>query len=215
MAGEKKQITDLTAATSVAAADVFMLSQGGVTKKFNLPISVDSNGNVGIGTDSPATLLNLVSGGTNTRPQITLNAYNDQSEYSPSLIFKKSNSDTVGTLSETQDDDVLFNIGSFGVNSSSASVAAGQIKFIQDGAAGASYIPAKFEVVLSDGASTNATVATISTSSGLIMENGLITLKETTTPTAEADYGKVYTKSDNKLYFQDGAGAEHEISLAT
>jgi hypothetical protein len=38
-------------------------------------------------------------------------------------------------------------------------------------------------------------------------------LNETTTPAAKADYGKVYTKNDNKLYFQDGAGVEHEIAF--
>ena len=31
--------------------------------------------------------------------------------------------------------------------------------------------------------------------------------------TAETNQGKVYTKSDNKLYFQDGVGTEHEVSL--
>lgn len=44
-------------------------------------------------------------------------------------------------------------------------------------------------------------------------ESGIVTLKETTTPGALADYGKVYTKNDNKLYFQDGAGTEHEIAF--
>jgi len=39
------------------------------------------------------------------------------------------------------------------------------------------------------------------------------TLSETTTPTAVENFGKVYTKNDNKLYFQDGAGVEHEVSL--
>lgn len=38
-------------------------------------------------------------------------------------------------------------------------------------------------------------------------------LDEITTPTAVADHGKVYTKNDNKLYFQDGAGVEHEIAF--
>ena len=43
---------------------------------------------------------------------------------------------------------------------------------------------------------------------------GVVAMKETTTPTAVADYGRLYTKNDNKLYFQDGAGTEHEISYA-
>jgi len=47
---------------------------------------------------------------------------------------------------------------------------------------------------------------------GLSIEAGLLTLKETTTPTADADYGKIYTKNDNKLYFQSGDGAEHELT---
>jgi len=42
---------------------------------------------------------------------------------------------------------------------------------------------------------------------------GCLFLKETTTPTARTDYGAVYTKNDNKLYFQDGAGTEHEVAF--
>lgn len=40
-----------------------------------------------------------------------------------------------------------------------------------------------------------------------------VNLKEITTPTAKADYGAVYAKANNKLYFQDGAGIEHEIAF--
>ena len=40
-----------------------------------------------------------------------------------------------------------------------------------------------------------------------------VSLKETTTPTARPDYGKIYTKSDNIMYFQDGAGIEHAIGV--
>ncbi len=34
---------------------------------------------------------------------------------------------------------------------------------------------------------------------------------ETTTPTAVTGHAKIYTKADNRIYFQDGAGVEHEI----
>lgn len=44
------------------------------------------------------------------------------------------------------------------------------------------------------------------------IEGGVIALKETTTPTADADYGKVYTKTDNELYFQDWAWVESQVS---
>jgi len=52
-----------------------------------------------------------------------------------------------------------------------------------------------------------------SVNADLTLENGELCLKETSTPTADTNYGKIYTKNDNKLYFQDGAGTEHEVSL--
>lgn len=38
-----------------------------------------------------------------------------------------------------------------------------------------------------------------------------VNLKETTTPTAVPNSGQIYTKTDNEIYFQDGAGVEHTI----
>ena len=55
--------------------------------------------------------------------------------------------------------------------------------------------------------------ATPSANADLTLEGGALALKETTTPTADTNYGKIYCKADNKLYFQDGAGAEHEIAF--
>ncbi len=48
---------------------------------------------------------------------------------------------------------------------------------------------------------------------GISVEAGIITLKETTTPTADTDYAKIYSKTDNKLYVQTGDGVEHEIAF--
>ena len=44
-------------------------------------------------------------------------------------------------------------------------------------------------------------------------ESGVLRLAEITTPSADTNYGKIYTKTDNKIYFQDGAGTEHEIAF--
>jgi len=41
---------------------------------------------------------------------------------------------------------------------------------------------------------------------------GVVGLLETTTPTADTNYGKLYTKSTNKFHFQDGAGTERVVS---
>ncbi len=45
----------------------------------------------------------------------------------------------------------------------------------------------------------------------LFDDDGALVLPETTTPTAEDSIAKVYSKDDNRIYLQDGAGAEHEI----
>jgi hypothetical protein len=42
---------------------------------------------------------------------------------------------------------------------------------------------------------------------------GCLTLDEITTPAADADHGKVYFKSDNKMYCQTGDGVEHELAF--
>lgn len=47
-----------------------------------------------------------------------------------------------------------------------------------------------------------------------LIGDGVLMLKETATPTADTNYGKVYCKNTDKLYFQDGAGNEHEIAFA-
>ena len=41
--------------------------------------------------------------------------------------------------------------------------------------------------------------------------DGVITIKEVSTPTAKADSGQVYTKNTNDLFFQDGAGTEQVV----
>ena len=45
----------------------------------------------------------------------------------------------------------------------------------------------------------------------VILDTGILGLNETTTPTALANHGKIYTQTDNRLYWQDGAGTEKTI----
>ena len=49
----------------------------------------------------------------------------------------------------------------------------------------------------------------------LILSGGTLHMTETTTPTAIADYGAIYPKADNNLYFQDGAGTEKLIETGS
>lgn len=62
-----------------------------------------------------------------------------------------------------------------------------------------------------DNISINA--AAVSTNYDLgLFGDGVLCIKETSTPTADTNYGKVYCKNDNLAYFQDGAGTEHLLT---
>lgn len=50
---------------------------------------------------------------------------------------------------------------------------------------------------------------------GLSIEAGLLTLKERATPTADSGYAKLYSKTDNFGYIQDGSGVEKKIMTST
>jgi len=63
-----------------------------------------------------------------------------------------------------------------------------------------------------DNITINGTTVSANYDLGLIGD-GVLMIKETSTPTADTNNGKVYCKSDNKLYFQDGAGTEHEVAF--
>ena len=62
------------------------------------------------------------------------------------------------------------------------------------------------DLVMGDKVGGNTT--TIGTD-GAMKTTSAIAIKEVTTPTPIADYGQLYTKNNNELFFQDGAGTEH------
>ena len=60
---------------------------------------------------------------------------------------------------------------------------------------------------------SNATDIYLGQNSQSTVHCQVLTLKETSTPTALSNYGKIYCTSDNELFFQDGDGTEHQISF--
>ena len=59
----------------------------------------------------------------------------------------------------------------------------------------------------------DVTAPSLTLTGGLTAGGGYISLQEITTPSATANYGKIYTKTDNKLYVQTGDGVEHQIAF--
>jgi len=54
-------------------------------------------------------------------------------------------------------------------------------------------------------------ITTPSDYADLTLGGGVLCLAEAATPTADANFAKIYSKNDNKFYFQDGAGSEHKV----
>ena len=95
-----------------------------------------ANGNLGIGTSTPAVDLDVSDAGTNSQAQVFIQGYNDQTAYTPELRIRKSHSDTLGALVSTIDTELLGQIVFSGVDSGNNIDDGAYIRAIQDGAAG-------------------------------------------------------------------------------
>lgn len=119
---------------------IFSINDGGVDT--NVLTLQGSSGYVGIGTTSPTENLDIAGAADNVDFRVT--TYSDTNTHRSRFFFFKSHSDTLGTLAETQDGEDLGRFQASGVNSSGAQAAgSAQINFVQDGAAGADFVPAK------------------------------------------------------------------------
>ena len=151
-------------------------------------LSIDASGNkVGIGTAAPAVKLNI-DGGSDAQEGTANTGYLIIGSASGQHIAMDNNeimSKSDGTTGAT----LYINAGD-----STSHPGGNLILNVHGGAVGIG-------------------TASPSSSADLTLEGGVIALKETLTPAANTNYGKIYTKSDNKLYFQAGNNTEYEISL--
>ncbi len=70
----------------------------------------------------------------------------------------------------------------------------------------------KLEISINDANDAfNPTTQMTIDSVDVTLHRGILALPETTTPTPVASEGRVYTKADDELYFQDGSGVEHTV----
>ena len=203
--------TDLILAAGTAlniTADVIDLSDA--TKDVTLNSAVDainfdsntlsidaSNNRVGVGIAAPEAKLHVLTGDASIAPE------SDADE----LVIEGSGHTGMSILGGASHSMTI----AFG-DSGDANI--GQISYDHNNNA-MNFVTATTQAMIID-SSGNIGIGLTPTSNmvGLSIEDGCITLKERATPTADADYGKVYTKTDNKLYFQDGAGTEHELAFA-
>ncbi|MFC1623920.1 hypothetical protein ACFL28_01185 [Candidatus Omnitrophota bacterium] len=103
---------------------------------------------VGIGTTDPAVLMEMAKATDNF--QMALSDYSATDSHQSALWFRKSASDTLGTVSATADDEELGYIAWYPANSSNAFTQSATIGVVQDGAA-SDRNPTEMRFRLSDG----------------------------------------------------------------
>jgi hypothetical protein len=112
-----------------------------------------ADGKFGIGIPNPTEKLAVagtgVIGGTSS-----LTTYSTSVGDSSFLQFKKSNNNTVGTLTSTVDTSELGAFAFYGVGSGASWAFGGAVRAYQDGAAGTTATPLRFEISTSPGGST-------------------------------------------------------------
>lgn len=124
-----------------------------------------------------------------------------------------------------QNGDTLGYFSFQGTHSTDNYVSCGQIVAFLDGSPSGSTVPCAIRFLtmaaggslterlrISSGGAVSIAGTAPSLNAGLFLNGGKLAIKETTTPTADTDWGKIYTKADNKLYFQSGDGVEHEVA---
>ena len=184
--------------------------KGKTTLRNNLTVS----GNVGIGEVAPEGNLHISS---LTDATIILEADTDNTPEgdNPRIELRQDGNGVNGYLGITGAADSLYT-GSLAntvyLESKNNNAANSNIQFVTGGDLDA---PSDGTVRMTIrgtgqvGIGTNAPSA----NADLTLESGVLNLKETTTPTDDTNYGKIYTKNDNKLYFQDGAGNEYTVDI--
>ena len=185
--------TTIGADSDVSGVGVVALQTRGVTR-----LTVANLGNVGIGTASPDGTLHIHTGtiGISTPATAADDLIIENSDNCGITIFAPINRSSSIYFGDIDDVDIGYIAYTHNIDSLEFGTNANTRLFI--------------DAVGRIGIGLSPTVNMI----GLSIEAGVLTLKETTTPTADTNYGKIYTKSDNALYFQDGAGVEHTVTIS-
>lgn len=152
-------------------------------------------GNLGTGTMDPDDAVSLVHATpvfTATDSDINLNTSSSAEQQDTSAVVLDASGEPKWTFASTTGNTVVGQVGTTGDYTITP--------------AGGDVILASSKLAIGVAAMTNMT--------GLVVEGGVLGMKEITTPTADTNYGKLYTKTDNGLYFQDGAGSEHSVNVS-
>jgi len=158
-------------------------------------VTILGDGKLGIGTGTPTQALEVngnVSlrkvGFAGTAPILTIRGYSNSSSALSYLVLGGSRGLTVGSEVATQSGDILATVDVNGVNSSNAVALCARWWVVQDGAAGATYTPGRFEFY-TVGATGGALALTINSAQKVIIAKDILNIATQKTPASATDTG--------------------------
>jgi hypothetical protein len=161
------------------------------------------SGKVGIGSTDPQEDFYMAESADHGKMRVDV--YSASVSDSAVLQMVKSATDTLGSKSATGSSDRLGLIEFFGVNSGGSSFAnALQIMVEQDGSAGATYVPGKLSLLVSDGSSAPATALCVDSAGAMGVGTSFPTrrlhVKDTSNPPLKYECTTASGKSGTNTY---------------
>jgi hypothetical protein len=167
-------------------------------------ITIRENGDVGIGTTSTSVSFAKVESASTGNKGISSSAYSTTSTFAgePTLIMLKSHNASIGVLTETVDTERLGSMGIVGVDSNNAARSTAGFRVTQVGAAAASNVPSKMDLI----AANNAVIMTLDESRNVTIAVGYLGFTEMTAPGAGA-------ANTARLFSRDDGGGDTELCV--
>ena len=203
-AGNDSVVIGSSAKTSAGAYSSVVLGHGANVSDYNTiaigaSVAVTGSGGTAIGASSDAV------GGGSAYGSLTQATGTNSSAFGRGADATMTNSSAFGSNAQATKD------GAYALGSGEGALGAPDADGLRSGAFGPGAVVNVADSV-QFGNGTNSTANTFQISGmDLTVDSGVLSLTEITTPTARTNYGKIYTKTDNILYFQDGAGTEHDL----
>lgn len=166
---------------------------------------ITEDGRFGFNVGNPDTLFDI----RGENGDIHHYSFSGSASGAPDLKWYRSRG-TLGNDTAVQNGDWLGSVRARAYDGNSYHFA-GAMYFKVDGTVSDNTVPTRIEFHTHSTTTDDSREVMRIDNAGDVRMEGRLELREGTAPSSRANYGKVYVKTDNKLYFMDDAGVEYDL----